>query len=361
MLRTSLPKALDIFPKFLVPFRSGAAACEVVGVDMGCCGLQASCVKIDGAQVGWGSRASCQFAKPLLQHSIVGVAPSAKEVVQRLEAALPRQIDGGGRAISLVLPTSATVLRWPSKGNGKEIEKTLGDDLADSIGPGDSVEYCSWTLSSSGRRIIYAVSGGMSRAVAETMLDLGYAMPRVDSRPHCLARALDLDAIGGARVIIDWSWHDCSLLISSREGRRGGQYSQIDHQWPVPELCRPLHGYSLDSHERLGASKDQALQKRRDGERSLRQLLPLIRKAAEEITRTLRLAESIEGLDVSGPILVCGDAGAVPGFSDALAEALNCEVRGWRWGGAARPTTHSKQPDDALFAVAIAAACGVLR
>lgn len=378
-----MPITLPDLAKTISRFCLGEISTESVGIDIGCHGVTVANVSYgtkkkakqrsdeDAASPRptnpsrrfiWESRAANHFTSPLVKSLDEGEAPTTKSVINALEHHLPRQIDGGPRPVNVALPPAATILRWPLQEQISDLARTIRNDLGNSLLPGDTIESCGWPIGKSGRKMIYAVSGGMTRAIAESLVHHGFRTPRVDSRPHVLARALQLDAIGDSRIIIDWSWHDCTLLISTAAAEQtSGSASQPQQPaWATPELCRPLHGYCLAANQRMGASPVSQNRNRRGEELQRQHMLPLFRAAAEEIQRTLRFAEALQGVNTTGPIVICGPAAIIPDATNLLSESLEREVRSWRWGGVKRPTSNSPETDDSLFAVAIAAACGML-
>lgn len=140
-----------------------------------------------------------------------------------------------------------------------------------------------------------------------------------------------------------------------------------------PSLCRYLRGYGLESADRIAGREEETHQspilhpllpkgnppeRRRAEDRNRELLRPLARAAAGELVRSFRLAETLRGVDTSGPIVLCGAAAAVSQLPELLSESLDRPVRRWRWGGRSRPTGHDRAPDDCLFAIPLALACG---
>lgn len=322
-------------------------------------------------RLNWESRASTEFPNPLTQFSDSAGSspPSTNQLVKTVRQNLPRQIDSGRRPICAVLPNSATVLRWPNAEHPAELVKSIRTDLGRALNGTDPIESCSWPLGKSGRKMIYAVSGGMTAALAQLFSNLGYQNPVVDSRPHALARALQLDAgqetptqsssSNIAKIIIEWSSHDCTLLITNLASN--SHLHTLDRQttsWNLPHLCRPLHGYSLSASDRIGSNPAGIAKTKNHITRNRGNYIPLFRAAAEEIDRTLRFAENALDVSLTGPIVICGSAANIPGLCQVLSEGLNREVRAWRWGGTHNLQHHDLEPDQALFAVAIGTACG---
>lgn len=140
-----------------------------------------------------------------------------------------------------------------------------------------------------------------------------------------------------------------------------------------PSLCRYLRGYGLQSAGRIAGRDEEAepnslmhsllpsgdrsdCRRLEDQNREL--LRPLARAAAGELIRSFRLAESLRGVDTSGPIVLCGAAAAVSQLPELLSELLDRPVRRWRWGGRSRPLSHDRAPEDCLFAIPLSLACG---
>lgn len=382
-----MPGTVQQIAKTFSQYCFGVSPAEAVGIDIACSGLNVVNVSLRSSKnsplqngqlqkralghkpfahlldsFAWESRASTEFARPLNKSLEDGAAPSTTSVINALNRHLPRQIDGGPRSANVALPPAASVLRWPSPEQMSELSRAIRNDLGKALLPGDSLESCSWPIGTTGRKMIYAVSGGMTKAIAELLAGLGYSNPCVDSRPHTLAGALQLDARRDAKIIIDWTWSDCSLLISTPPAAGTANTSNQTElaRWAVPQLCRPLHGYCLAASDRIGASPTNETFGRRSDELRRQHLLPLFRAAAEEIERTLRFAESLQSIDTSGPIVVCGIAATMPEGLELLSELLDREVRGWRFGGEKRFNSNAQQYNESLFAVAIAAACRML-
>ena len=393
MFRTSSPQSPSLFANGLACLGFKSPAREAVGIDISCHDLHT--VTISARQnlnsnsnikysqsLAWESRAVSTFLQPLtsstsgrsgLSSQAVSApragsathagpvaqanqapksGPTAQQLIKTIDRHLPRQADCGTRIASAVLPPIASVLRWPTSEQPAELTKSIRADLGHAFAPGDSIETCHWSIGNSGRKMIYAVSGGMTSALATELTRLGFNSPTVDSRPHALARAVGLDAVNDANIIIEWTRSDCTLLVTTRPDNSA---------WRLPQLCRPLHGYALSSVDRIGPHKNSIpTDLRSQSQTKNPNYVPLFRAAAEEIQRTLRFAESLQGVDPSGPILLCGPAAAIPSATQILSETLNREIRPWRWNGQSRPPHHPQEPIDALFAVAIGAACGTL-
>lgn len=345
---------------------------EVVGIDVGMHGLTTVHVSKSKKGYRWHSRGLSQFATTLVDEEPSGyssVTPS--QMRQWIEEVMPRTLLGPRRQSVAVLPPAAAVLRWPTDSNDPSLLASIRSDLGAMLTPGDSVESCSWQIGVANRHMFYSVSGGLSAAVAEGISRSGYRVPRIDARPHVMARALALHA-SEAFTLIEWGWSDCTIMFASRPPEIvGGGASGKKHRktvWPKPLLCRTLRGYSLSSAIKMvgQVSKDADVTvgngspQRRTADQSCETLRPLVHAATEEIQRTLRYAQTLDGADVSGPIVICGLAGSTPVVAQLLAESLGRPVERWRWNGCQRPPDHSSAPDDSLFAVALAAACGEL-
>jgi hypothetical protein len=372
VFRTSFPLSQTIITNTLACLGLNSQATEAVGIDISCHALHSvtvssqklatvhqtnpqSHIDHDASDTlrrafAWESRATSTFLQQLPNATTGRSGPTTQQLTNIVRKYLPRQADCGTRIASAVLPPVASVLRWPNAEQPAELTKSIRTDLGHAFATGDSIETCSWSIGDSGRKMIYAVSGGMTSALATEMTRLGFKSPIVDSRPHALARAAGLDAVNDANIIIEWSWSDCTLLITTQ---------QKHSTWRLPQLCRPLHGYALSSNDRIGPHSNTSRPNLRSHDKGPN-YLPLFRAAAEEIQRTLRFAEALHGVDPTGPILLCGPAAAIPAAPQILSEALDREFRPWSWCGSLRPTQHSQEPIDALFAVAIGAACGTL-
>lgn len=360
MLPTSNSLSQSILANTLACIGLNKPVSEAVGIDISCHALYSVTVSAQSRLGGhtkefrpplaWESRATSTLLQPLPNSTSGRSGPTSQQLIKTIDKHLPRQADCGTRVASVVLPPVASVLRWPNAEQPAELTKSIRTDLGHAFASGDSIETCSWPIGDSGRKMIYAVSGGMTSAVAIELSRLGFQSPIVDSRPHALARALDLDAGNDANMIIEWTWSDCTFMIATPPDQS---------TWRLPQLCRPLHGYALSAIDRIGPHTNTARSNLRQQDKSPN-YLPLFRAAAEEIQRTLRFAEALRGVDATGPILLCGPVAALPAAPQILSESLDREIRPWIWNGRSRPPQHSQEPLDALFAVAIGAACGTL-
>lgn len=324
---------------------------EVVGIDLDSTAVRVAHVVRRRGRWQWTSRAAVQHRHPLAAQRELGEndAPASDAVGRAVADSLPRPSDGRRRIANVALPASVAVLRIPTDGSAENFSSALRTDLGPSLAPGSSIQSCSWPVGRSSRQMIYAVSGSASEAVGEAVERAGYTCRRIDSRPHALARALSLDATGESRIIVEWGWNECTLVFAQEAS--GEPFLQ-------PSLCRSLRGYGLSSAERIACRGAEQSAPRRADDRHLEWLGPLVKAAAAEFIRSFRLAETIPGVDTSGPIVVCGAAAAAADLPDLLSTALERPVRRWRWGGEGRPVEHRYAPDDCLFAVSLALACG---
>lgn len=339
---------------------------EAVGIDVGVTGIATAQVirRRDGWH--WTARGTVAYPQPLiaLRKAGEGSAATPPDVVGgNVASSLPQPADGRRRAAAAVLPSTVAVLRTPSDNADGSFQASILSDLGAAVSPQGSVQSCSWNIGETSRRMVYAVSGGAAEATAEAIDRAGYACRRIDSRPHAIARALSLEAICDARIAIDWGWSDCMLVFV--------------HDGPTepffrPSLCRYLRGYGLEAAGRIAGRDEESppgpllqsllpansveCRRREDQNREL--LRPLARAAAGELIRSFRLAESLRGVETSGPIVLCGAAAAVAQLPELLAESLGRPVRRWRWGGRSRPVDHDRAPDDCLFAIPLSLACG---
>ncbi|WP_164103653.1 hypothetical protein [Candidatus Laterigemmans baculatus] len=362
-------------------WRSGLR--EAVGIDVTTASLHVAHVAARRDGLYWTSRGSVDHPLPLDAERMDSEgrggenrAPTSESVGRAVARSLPRPSDGRRRVAAAVLPASVAVLRTPSEASAEAFGSSLRADLGASLAAGSSIQSCRWQVGRSSRQMLYAVSGSASAAVGEAIEQAGYSCRRIDSRPHALARSLNLDATGGARVMIEWGWNDCVLVIA--DNASGGPFFE-------PSLCRSLRGYGLSSAARLAgrggadASPRSSSDPRGDGPRSANRraaerrgverreasvdpelLRPLVQAAASELLRSFRLAESLPGVDPSGPVVICGAAAAAAELPDLLAAALGRPVRRWQWGGRGRPADHEYAPPDGLFAVSLGLACGEL-
>lgn len=324
---------------------------EAVGIDVTTMGVHVAHVvrRRDGWH--WTARASVAHPQPLTSdhETEEGRAPTSEAVGRAVAASLPRSSDGRRRIATAVLPASVAVLRTPTDASPEAFGTSLRTDLGASLAAGSSIQSCSWAVGQSSRKMIYAVSGSASEAVGEAVEQAGYTCRRIDSRPHALARTLSLDASRDARIVIEWGWNDCTLIFANESP---------ETPFLQPSLCRSLRGYGLSSAVRIAGRGEGDPAYRRSADRNLELLRPLVKAAAAELSRSFRLAESLPGVDASGPIVVCGAAAAAAALPDLLSAALGRPVRRWQWGGRARPACHPYAPEDCLFAVSLALACG---
>lgn len=340
---------------------------EAVGIDVGVTGITTA--QVVRRRDGWHWTARGAVAYP--QQSVAAVRKTGEgstatppDVVgANVAYSLPQPADGRRRVAAVVLPSTVAVLRTPSESADGNFNASILSDLGAAVSPHGSVQSCSWSIGETSRRMVYAVSGSAAEATAEAIYRAGYTCRRIDSRPHAIARALALDAIGDARIAIDWGWSDCMLTFA--------------HEDPTspffrPSLCRYLRGYGLEAASRIAGREEEdqpnslmqamlpanSLECRRRDDQNRELLRPLARAAAGELIRSFRLAESLRGVDTSGPVVLCGAAAAVAQLPELLAESLGRPVRRWRWGGRSRPLDHDRAPDDCLFAIPLSLACG---
>lgn len=336
-------------PQSAAGLRAGVR--EAVGIDVMTAGLHVAHVvrRRDGWH--WTSRASVTHPQPLHSHHPTGAgrAPTAEAVGRAVAHSLPRASDGRRRIASAVLPASVAVLRIPSDTAPETFGTSIRTDLGGSLTAGSSIQSCSWQVGQSSRQMIYAVSGSASEAVGEAIEQAGYTCRRIDSRPHALARSLSLDATADARIAIEWGWNECTLIFASESP---------DTPFLQPSLCRSLRGYGLSSAARIAGRGEDDPAQRRSADRNLELLRPLVKAATAELLRSFRLAESLPGVDPSGPVVICGPAAAAAELPALLAAALGRPVRRWQWGGRSRPAAHPHAPEDCLFAVSLGLACG---
>ena len=291
------PQRLPILNRF-----SARLTREVAGVDIMQSELRAVCVSGTKKALHWKSRARVKLPRQICEwqcaqtgqastslrplsergdgHAASALHPATpSQLAEVLRRYMPRPVDQRSRGASLLLPSSNAVLRWPNEENQQSLSKSIQADLRPSMLERDTIESASWSVGSTDRRIIYAISGGVAEAVAEQVFRCGYQSPLVDSKPHALARALTLHNQQSRNILFHWENSECQLLFAEGPSEKS--------RWHLPSLCRQFHGVNLQSRDHAVLATEVGKSSGKTEQRSTSQL---VHAASEEIIRTIRLA-----------------------------------------------------------------------
>lgn len=369
---------------------------QTVGIDLTDRSLRLVCVALRGDSMAWVSRAEIPW-QTLIPWQVSGPMrpttqahrPWADALADQVAAHLPFTVDALRRPTSVVLPSSHSVLRCPSKTSDEELEASLREDLATAIEPDDVLQVCTWQANSvesansigsvsqsqsavnePARQVYYALSSRSCSAIARVVYQGGYGMPRIESRPHALARAAACTDQNHVYGILEWGPDDCTLVLLGSDNQ--------------PSMARSFYGFALNKYlgvapvEATVAATDATLNELHEIAPSTTQepaaAIPLQRRrqglescvaaAADEIRKTIRLQPGLEerlqqqAKQQMPRLLICGEAAENPAIYQGLSMALGHAVAPWSWNCGPRPRRHALEPSDARFAVALGAACG---
>lgn len=249
-----------------------------------------------------------------------------RSVVNRIEAGLPRSIDGDRHIAAISLPTAWTHYQTVSGHELDDVSKRYSEMFRQSVFQSPA-QMSHWPVvgthhgnpSVEDQYVVAAAAENFAHELCERITNSGFTVQSVLPNAVSLAHAAETLTGLKAQMVL---WLSQSAALIAVVHRSGVGLTRTLDSVPLPLLSLEQPGRALDQHS----------------------LRPYLAAVAEEIQCTTSFAARADMQPPSDlPVLLCGPLAEINGVDSTLATFSRKPVAVWRYAGLTRPTALAHQ------------------